>query len=58
MQKFPYWHDDALDSLAYQYDLFRDFRFGKFAAQEKEGEWDKAFREGSTSKKSNSWLYV
>jgi len=58
MQKFPYWHDDALDSLAYQYDLFRDFRFGKFLTQEQESEWDKAFREGSSSKKANSWLYV
>lgn len=58
MQKFPYWHDDALDSLAYQYDLFRDFRFGQYVAAQQESEWDKAFREGSGPKKSNSWLYV
>jgi hypothetical protein len=58
MQKFPFWHDDALDALAYQYDLFRDFRFGKFQQAVQESEWDKAFKNNSSGPKSNSWLYV
>jgi hypothetical protein len=28
MSKFPYWHDDGLDALAYLFDVFRDYRFG------------------------------
>lgn len=58
MQKFPYWHDDALDALAYQYDLFRDFRFGKQALVTEQDEWDKLFGNNSNKNKSNSWLYV
>ena len=58
MQKFPFWHDDALDALAYQYDLFRDFRFGKFQQAVQESEWDKAFNSSSSAPKSKSWLYV
>jgi hypothetical protein len=58
MQRYPFFHNDSLDALAYQYDLFRDFRFGKFISPEQESEWDKAFREGSSNKKANSWLYV
>lgn len=27
MDKFPYWHDDGLDSLSYLYDMIRDYRF-------------------------------
>lgn len=29
MEKFPYWHDDGLDALAYAYDIYKDFRFWK-----------------------------
>ena len=27
LDKFPFWHDDALDSMAYLYDLIKDFHF-------------------------------
>lgn len=27
MNKFPYWHDDGLDALAYVYDMIKDFNF-------------------------------
>lgn len=58
MQRFPYFHDDLIDALAYQFDLFRDFRFGKFQAVPEQSEWDKMFGESSSKGKSNSWLYV
>lgn len=29
MEKFPYWHDDGLDALAYGFDMLKDFRFPK-----------------------------
>ena len=59
MAKHPFSMDDCLDALSYQYDLFRDFRFGKFQAAERLGEWDRAFRDsGSSAPKANSWLYV
>jgi hypothetical protein len=27
MRKFPFWHDDGLDTLAYAYDMLKEFRF-------------------------------
>jgi hypothetical protein len=27
MDKFPFWHDDALDTIAYLYDMIQDFHF-------------------------------
>ena len=27
MDKFPYWHDNGLDALAYLYDILQDYRF-------------------------------
>ena len=27
MEKFPYWHDDALDALAYLYDMIQNYKF-------------------------------
>lgn len=29
MRKFPYWHDDGLDALAYVYDLLKEFPFAR-----------------------------
>lgn len=29
MQNFPLWHDDALNTLAYLYDVIRDYRFSR-----------------------------
>lgn len=34
MEKFPYWHDDALDALSYFYDILRDYTFGPFPQEE------------------------
>ena len=31
MDKFPFWHDDALDALSYLYDILADERFSFFA---------------------------
>lgn len=28
MERFPHWHDDGLDTLAYHYDIMRDYVFG------------------------------
>lgn len=59
MQKFPFWHDDALDSISYIYDMIRDFRFGVYIEAERESdEWDKAFAEQHQGRKTDSWLYV
>lgn len=33
MNKFPYWHDDGLDSLAYVYDMLRDFPFARYRSK-------------------------
>jgi hypothetical protein len=61
MGKFPFWHDDALDALAYIYDLVRNYRFG--ARPEAEGEkkkrdvWDEAFRKANEPKK-HSWMVM
>lgn len=57
MEKFPYWHDDSLDSLSYVYDMIRDFRFGTYEAT-KEDIFDRYRRKTPVSKKANSWLYV
>jgi ribosomal protein L14 len=29
MEKFPFWHDDGLDIMAYLYDILKDFRFAR-----------------------------
>lgn len=36
MEKFPFWHDDGLDTLSYCYDMLRDYRFGENAPEAKE----------------------
>jgi hypothetical protein len=41
MEKFPYWHDDALDALSYVYDIIRDYRFGKRPVEESLAKFDK-----------------
>ena len=30
MNRFPYWHEDGLDTLAYAYDMIKDYKFSKF----------------------------
>lgn len=58
MQKFPFWHDDALDALAYVYDVIADYRFGKFSVEPETDVdwWDVEFKRGEVKK--NSWMYV
>ena len=36
MDKFPYWHDDGLDMLAYFYDLIKDYHFGWFNEEDED----------------------
>jgi hypothetical protein len=35
LDKFPFWHDDALDSMAYLYDMIRDFHFEWYEEEER-----------------------
>ena len=58
MERFPYWHDDALDGVSYIYDMVRDFRFGKEVIETEEDRWAKRLREASEKGKPDSWLYV
>lgn len=57
MQKFPFWHDDALDAVAYIYDMIKDFRFGKFVASAEEDRWEGKFGQKVEGGK-DSWLYI
>lgn len=43
MDKFPYWHDDALDAISYVYDMIADYRFGTRPAEVEKDKWDDAF---------------
>lgn len=59
MDKFPFWHDDALDAVSYLYDMIRDYRFGEFQREEpnKQMDWWDKLTSGDSVKK-DSWLYV
>jgi hypothetical protein len=57
MQKFPFWHDDALDGVAYIYDMIKDFRFGKFVLTPEEDRWEGKFGQKVEGGR-DSWLYV
>lgn len=58
MQKFPYWHDDALDTLSYGVELVKGYRFGPMVDLEGEGSvFDKYMRK-SKQEKTNSWMVM
>lgn len=38
MDKFPYWHDDGLDAVAYLYDVAKEYKFGPKVQVEPEAE--------------------
>jgi hypothetical protein len=60
MEKYPFWHDDALDAIAYQYDLMKAYRFGKRVGEiekPKVDAWERIFS-AVDDKKKNSWMYV
>lgn len=41
MKKFPHWHDDGLDVLAYAYDLIKGYSFGAYPqAEQKDSAYD------------------
>lgn len=46
MNRFPAWHDDGLDSLAYIYDMIKDYRFPATSS-----------RQGEQVRKSNGYDY-
>jgi len=61
IEKFPAWHDDALDMCAYFYDLIKDYRFP--AADSSVGKADLRDRYARSKlsgkpKREDSWLYV
>jgi hypothetical protein len=58
MQKFPYWHDDALDAVSYIYDMLRDYRFGKQDFTTEADKWEQRYRERRERTRPDSWLYV
>jgi hypothetical protein len=59
MQKFPYWHDDFLDALAYQYDLMKSYRFSKRSEEVEERKRPDAWtEEDSLASQKHSWMYV
>lgn len=59
MQRFPFWHDDLIDALSYQYDLIKSYRFGKrnpgFTERKKDA-WDIAMEADPRPK--YSWMYT
>jgi hypothetical protein len=57
MQKFPMWHDDALDALSYFYDAIKDFRFGPYQAV-KDSETDIWARRRKSQPTRNGWMIV
>lgn len=59
MDKFPYWHDDALDAISYVVsDMVRGFRFGKYEPDKKPEPdwWDEPV--SRVDVKPDAWLYV
>lgn len=60
MRKFPFWHDDGLDALAYVYDILSEFKFPKRycvdAPNAARDVWKDAFNR--YERKLHSWLYV
>lgn len=42
MDKFPFWHDDGIDTLAYLYDMIRDFKFYMYMDEDSEEKEDLA----------------
>lgn len=60
MEKFPYWHDDALDALSYVFDMLREFPFGSYPAPDTSTEvdrWERAKRRQQEAGK-NSWMGI
>jgi hypothetical protein len=57
MDKFPFWHDDGLDALAYAYDIIKDYRFGQrdFGPHLPE---DEQFEQRVVRDKQHNWLVV
>lgn len=59
MQRFPYYHDDGLDAVAYAYDMLRDYRFGtQGISSQSEDVWARRSRYRKDDKPKDSWLYV
>jgi hypothetical protein len=58
LQRFPYWHDDALDALAYQYEVFKDFRFGLYSSRTAEQEAEDKYQQMLENKDPNRWMHV
>ena len=65
MEKFPYWHDDALDALSYVYDIMSDYVFGPLPTEDDEEEdmydrYQRRFEEkyGDGFKDEYEWMIV
>lgn len=60
MERFPYWHDDGLDSLAYIYDLAKGYRLGARPTEEPEVEENGLWRnrDGVIPNLKNDWMIM
>lgn len=63
MKRFPFWHDDGVDALAYVYDIISDYRFPRYAveapAERKLDQWDRTFaRARGKNKTEQRWMVV
>jgi hypothetical protein len=58
MDKFPFWHDDLLDSLAYIYDLFRNYRFGAWTPEHDILDSVDPYDAKESSPTSTAWMTV
>jgi hypothetical protein len=59
MDKFPYWHEDGLDALSYQYELFKDFRFAMYQPEETdEDAYERKYKQMQKQMNGDGWMYV
>lgn len=61
MEKFPYWHDDALDIMSYLYDILAETRFSHLTLEDalEFDEWEDAEDEEDDNQiKQRKWMVV
>ena len=56
MEKFPFWHDDGLDTLSYLYDMVKTYKFGKRPEIEADESYSKI--KWRTPKDDLGWMTV
>lgn len=59
LKRFPFFKDDAIDALAYAYEMIKDYRFGpKTAEVDKYEEWWNLKEKSRFTKKIDGWMAV